>query len=260
MVYRALTTGVAVLSFSVPIQAQQPISSSVPPSARDAERQAVAAEQAEQQTPQQVQRAQHYRLALDEFLVLVPVRFPDDIQADIDRARRDEARGQDEKRSAEDLERLARDQLEAQRREIDAIKARLKIAKNEERDADVAVLESDKKLAEGAKELLEKRRDMRKKEISGWDSFTKLAVATRRAAELELELARARDNLRQRGPQEGAEELRRLERRVNEFEQRTLEAQKERAELRAKVAQTERDVVNSRIQLLKTRAKIEAGG
>ena len=46
---------------------------------------------------------------------------------------------------------------------------------------------------------------------------------------------------------------------MNELEKRTLEAQKERAELRSKVAQTERDIVNARLQLLKTRVQIEAG-
>lgn len=260
MTYKALATGVAVLFLSLPLHAQQPIASSVPSSARDAELEPMSAEQVDQESPQEIQRAQHYRLALDEFLVLVPVRLQDDIQADIDDSRRNEFRAQEEKRNAERLERLARDQLDAQKREIEAIKARLKIAKNEERDADVAVLESDKKLAEGAKQLLEKRRDMRKKEISGWDTVAKLAVATRKAAELELELAKARDRLRERGPREDAEELRRLERSVNEFEKRTLEAQKDRAELRSKVAKTEKEVVNSRIQLLKTRAKIETGG
>ena len=115
-------------------------------------------------------------------------------------------------------------------------------------------------LAEGAKKLLEKRREMRRKEIDGWDTVARLAAATRKAAEFELELANARDRLRDRGPQESGEEFRRLQRRVNEFEKRTLEAQRERAELRTKVAQKERDVVNSRLELLKTRGKIETGG
>ena len=245
MTYRVLSAAVATLAFVMPLQAQQPFSSSVP---------------ADRETPREIERAQHYRLALDEFLVLVPIRLQDDIQADIDESSRDEARAKDEKLNAENLERLARDQLDAQKEEIDAIKARLKIAKNEDREADVAVLESDQKLAEGAKRLLEKRREMRRKEIDGWDTAARLAAATRKAAEFELELANARDQLRERGPHETGEGFRRLQRRVNEFEKRTLEAQKERAELRAKVAQKERDVVNSRLELLKTRSKIEAGG
>lgn len=255
MTYRVIPTAVAVLLLALPVQAQQPFSSSVPSNGE-----AAARAEVDQETPREIQRAQHYRLALDEFLVLVPFRLEDDIQADIDESREDETRAKEKKRDAEDLERLARDQIDAQKAEIDAIKARLKVAKNEDREADVAVLESDQKLAEGAKKLLEKRREMRRKEIDGWDTVAKLATATRKAAELELELAAARDQLRARGPQETGEGLRRLEARVNEFEKRTLEAQKERAELRAKVAQTERDVVNSRLELLKTRAKIESGG
>jgi len=259
MMYRVLPVAVATLLFVLPLQAQQPFSSSVPSGGESAERE-VPARASAQETPREIERAQHYRLALDEFLVLVPFRLQDDIQADIDEGREDETRAKEKKRNAEELERLARDQIDAQKAEIDAIKARLKIAKNEDREADVAVLESDKKLAEGAKKLLEKRREMRRKEISGWDTVARLAVATRKAAELELELANTRDQLRTRGPQETGEGLRRLEMRVNEFEKRTLEAQKERAELRAKVAQTERDVVNSRLELLKTRSKIESGG
>ena len=260
MTYRVLPAAVAALLFALPLQAQQPFSSSVPSGARDAEQEATAGARNDQETPREIERAQHYRLALDAFLVLVPFRLKDDIQADIDESRRDETRAKEEKHNAEELERLARDQLDAQKEEIDAIKARLKIAKNEDREADEAVLKSDQKLAEGAKKLLEKRREMRRKEINGWDTVAKLAVATRKAAELELELAAARDRLRERGPQETGEEFRRMERRVNEFEKRTLEAQKDRAELRAKVAQTERDVVNSRLELLKTRGKIESGG
>ena len=125
---------------------------------------------------------QHYRLTLDEFLVLVPIRAQDDIRDDIEQSREDEERAREEKRNAEQLERLARDQLDAQKSEIDAIKARLKVAKNDDREADAIVLESDKKLAEGAKQLLEKRRDLRKKEIDGWDAVAKLAQATRKAA------------------------------------------------------------------------------
>lgn len=260
MMYRVLPTAVAVLLFVLPLQAQQPFSTNVPSGGEGAEPEVTARAGVDQETPREIERAQHYRLALDEFLVLVPFRLQDDIQADIDESRRDETRAKEEKRNAEDLERLARDQLDVQKEEIDAIKARLKIAKNEDREADEAVLESDKKLAEGAKKLLERRREMRRKEISGWDTVAKLAVATRRAAELELELATARDRLRERGPQESGEEFSRMERRVNEFEKRTLEAQKERAELREKVAKTEKDVVNSRLELLKTRSKIEAGG
>jgi len=259
MTYRVLSIDAAVLLVAFPLRAQQPFSSSVPLGGNDADPNVTARAASDQEAPRGIDRAQHYRLALDEFLVLVPFRLQDDIQADIDESRRDETRAQEEKRNAEELERLARDQFDAQKREIDAIKARLKIAKSEDRDADVAVLESDKKLAEGAKELLVKRREMRRKEIDAWDTVAKLAVSTRKAAELELELAKARDRLRERGPQEAGDELRRLEGRVNEFERRTLEAQKQRAEQRAKVAQKERDVVNSRLQLLKTRSKIEAG-
>ena len=259
MKHRAIPTAVVALLFALPLQAQQPFSSSVPSGGKDAEPEVTARTGIDQETPREIQRAQHYRLALDEFLVLVPIRSQDDIRANIETSRRDEARAAEEKRSAEELERLARDQLEAQKREIDAIKARLKVAKNDDREADQVVLESDKKLAEGAQKLLEKRRDLRRKEINAWDNALKLAVSTRKAAELELELAKARDQLRDRVSSLGAE-TRTLERRVNELEKRTLEAQKDRAELRAKVAQSERDVVNSRLQLLKTRTKIEAGG
>lgn len=256
MVYRVVLAAVSISFLVLPLQAQQPLPSSVPTGQRNARPAGVPSDQ---ETPQETERAQHYRLALDEFLVLVPFRLADDIEDDIEESRREEERAQEEKRSAEDLERLARDQIEAQKREIDAIKARLKIAKNEDREGDVAVLESDQKLAEGAKQLLERRREMRRKEIDAWDNVARLAVATRKAAELELELAAARDRLRERGSQVSGEELRQLERRVNEFEKRTLEAQKERAEQRAKVAQKERDVMNSRLELLKTRTKIESG-
>ena len=247
-----VAASIAGAMYAFPVCAQVPISTA-PSSSRTDVSQAMA------EGTQQTRREQHYRLALDEFLVLVPVRAQEDIRTDIKRSQDDEARAREEKQRAEQLERLARDQLEAQKQEIDAIKARLKIAKNEDRAADVIVLESDKKLAEGAKQLLEKRRDMRRKEIKGWDTVTKLAVSTREAAELELELARARETLRDKGPQESNEEAHRLDRRVNELEKRTLEAQKKRAELRASVAQTEGDVVNSRLQLLKARAKLDAG-
>lgn len=244
MWYKAIVTVVSAVFFALPLHAQQLFPPGTP----------------SQETPKEGERAQHYRLALDEFLVLVPFRQQDDIRADIEWSQRDEARARESKRNAEELERLARDQLDAQKKEIDAIKARIKVAKNDDRETDVIVLESDKKLAEGAEQLLEKRRDMRRKEISGWDTVAKLAAATGKSAELELELSMARDRLREQGPRESGEELRRLERRVNELEKRTLESQKERAELRAKVAETERDVVKSRLELLKTRSKIWSGG
>jgi len=258
MPYRLFLAAVWVACSTGTVAAQQPFSSR-PPSAKDdsATQDRTAAEQ---ENPADGERALHYRLTLDEYLVLVPIRAEDDIRSDIDDSRRQEDRAREEKRSSEQLERLARDQLAAQKSEIDAIKARLKVAKNDDRKADVTVLEADRKLAEGAEDLLEKRRDLRRVEVRGWDMVAKLAVATRQAAELELELASARERLKSDGPRGSAEVARRLERRVNELEKRTLEAQKDRAELRAKVAQTEKDVVDSRLDLLKTRAKINAGG
>jgi chromosome segregation ATPase len=255
MSYRVLYATIATVFAAMPLQAQQPFPKGSPTTQRGAS--TAPADQARRETPNSTF---NFRLALDEFLVLVPLRNSADIQADIDRSRRDEERAQEEKRNAEQLERLARDQLEAQKKEIDAIKARLKVAKNDDRETDAIVLESDKKLAEGAEQLLVKRRDMRRKEITGWDKVAKLAASTRKAAELELELASARDALRDFGTRGSAEEARRLERRVSEIEKRTLEAQADRADLRAQVAKTEKDVVKSRLQLLKTRSKIESGG
>jgi chromosome segregation ATPase len=259
MTYRVLSAVVCAIFFAAPLAAQQPFPTSAPAGQKTGAGNAGAG-QAEQQAPARSDVTQNYRLALDEFLVLVPIRDQSAIRADIEDSKRNEERAQEEKRDAEQLERLARDQLEAQKREIDAINARLKVAKNEGYEADKIVLEADKKLAEGAKQLLEKRRELRKVEVRGWDTFGKLAVATGKAAELELELASARDQLRQRGPEGRGEEIRRLQRRINELESLTLEAQKERADLRAKVAKTEKDVVDSRLQLLKTRSKIESGG
>jgi len=255
MIRRFLVTAIAVVVIAPPISAQQPFSTRLPAGA-DTVRQ----RQDGQESAQQLERTENVRLALDEFLVLVPFRSEDEIRADIDSSRGAEKEAEEQKREAERLERLARDQLEAQKREIDAIKARIKVAKSDGREADLTILEADKKLAEGAKQLLEKRRDLRRREIDGWESVANLAVATRRAAELELELASARDQLREQDNRSTGEQLRRMERRVNELEKRTLEAQKERADWRGRVADTEEDVVNSRLQLLKTRAKINAGG
>ena len=257
MKYRVLSAAVGAIFLAVPLAAQQPRPASAPAGGQSAQPE-TAGDQVRQQAGMETSRG-NYRLALDEFLVLVPIRDQSAIRADIEDSKRSEERAQEEKRNAEQLERLARDQLEVQKREIDAINARLKVAKNEGYEADKIVLEADKKLAEGGKQLLEKRRELRKVEVRGWDSAAKLAAATRKAAELELELASARDQLRQRGPDARGEEIRRLERRINELEGRTLEAQAERAELRAKVAQTEKDIVKSRLQLLKTRSKIESG-
>ena len=261
MIGRVILATTAFLTVSaLPLPAQQWFPNRAPASdERPADSQAAEAAVSPQEAPEDSQREQYYRLALDEFMVLVPLRDREVIRNDVQRSQEDEQRAREEKRNAEDLERLARDQLEAQKSEIDAIKARLKVAKGEDREADVVVLESDKKLAEGAKELLEKRRDMRRKEIKAWDTAAKLAASTRKAAELELELANARETLRERLPQGRGEELRRLELRINELEKRTLEAQKDRAELRAKVAQSERDIVNSRLELHKTRSKIGSG-
>ena len=100
MMYRVVPTAVAVLLLALPLQAQQPFPSGVPPSrpAPDAGSEVadppVQAEQETsrevvQETPREIERAQHYRLALDEFLVLVPIRNRDDIRADIDESRRD---------------------------------------------------------------------------------------------------------------------------------------------------------------------------
>lgn len=246
---------IAALAIAGPARAQQPFSTRLPASPDTAQR-----DEAGQESPGQIERAENVRLALDEFLVLVPFRSEDEIEADIRASRDAEEKAETQKREAEQLERLARDQLDAQKREIDAIKARIKVAKNDDgREAELAVLETDKKLAEGAKKLLEKRRDLRRREIDGWETAARLAVATRRAAELELELARARDELRSAARSPGAD-VSRQERRVNELEKRTLEAQKERADWRGRVADTEEDVVSSRLELLKTRARIEAGG
>ena len=115
MMYRVLPAAVATLLIVLPLQAQQPFSSSVLSDGESSEPEVTARASSDQETPREIERAQHYRLALDEFLVLVPLRLQDDIQADIDESRRDETRAKEEKRKADDLERLARDQLDAQK-------------------------------------------------------------------------------------------------------------------------------------------------
>jgi hypothetical protein len=193
----------------------------------------------------------------DSFLMLVAPRDTITIKKSVRSAAEAGTLAESRRQQAETMRLGARSRIESKKVEIVRIKDRINIAKKENRDADRLGLEAERKAAEREIELLERREELRQAETELEISRAELAGLTKKALELELQLAVRRAS-RIRAPVGGAGGAS-LDRVIGELEKQTLEAQRAQAASSIDVADQEMKVIDRRLELLDAQQRVLGG-
>lgn len=193
----------------------------------------------------------------DSFIQLVQPRDSLSIKKHLRGAVEAEALAETRRQQAETMRLGARARIESKKVEIVRIKDRITVAKKENREADRVGLEAERRAAEREIDLLAVREELRQAEIELETQRADLAALTKRALELELQLAVRRAG-RLRTPVGGAGGAS-LDRVIGELEKQTLEAQRAQAACDIDVADREIRVIDRRLELLDAQQKVLAG-
>lgn len=193
----------------------------------------------------------------DSFILLVPPRDSTAVKKQLRSVIEAAASAETRREQAETMRLGATARIESKKVEIIRIKERIDLAKRENRDADRLGLEAERKAAEREIELLRRREELRQAEIDLEIQRAELAGLTRKALELELQLAVRRAG-RGRGPVGGAGGAS-LDRVIGELEKQTLEAQRAQAESNIDVADREIRMIDRQLELLDAQQKVMGG-
>jgi hypothetical protein len=193
----------------------------------------------------------------DSFILLVPPRDTISIKKSIRAAGDTETLAETRRQQAETMRLGAKARIEAKKVEVVRIKDRINVARKESRDADRAGLEAERKAAEREIELLKRREELRASETDLETRRAELAGLTKKALELELQLAIRRAG-RLRTPVGGAGGAS-LDRVIGELEKQTLEAQRAQAASSIEVSDQEIRAIDRRLELLDAQQKILGG-
>jgi hypothetical protein len=190
----------------------------------------------------------------DSFVMLVAPRDSISIKKQLRTAIEAEALAETRRQQAETMRLGARARIESKKVEIVRIKDRINVAKKENREADRVGLEAERKAAEREIDLLGVREELRQAEIELEAERAELAGLTKRALELELQLAIRRAG-RSRTPVGGAGGASK-DRVIGELEKQTLEAQRAQAASSINVAEREIQVLDHRLELLEAQQAV----
>jgi hypothetical protein len=193
----------------------------------------------------------------DSFIMLVPPRDSISIKKNVRAAGDANTLAETRRQQAETMRLGARARIESKKVEIVRIKDRINVAKKENRDADRVGLEAERKAAEREIDLLERREDLRQSEIELETRRAEFAALSKKALELELQLAVRRAG-RQRKSVGGAGGAS-LDRVIGELEKQTLEAQRAQAAASIEVSDQEIKTTDRRLELLDAQQKILGG-
>jgi hypothetical protein len=193
----------------------------------------------------------------DSFIMLVPPRDSGTIKKQLRNATEAATLAETRRLQAETMVLGARARIESKKVEIIRIKERVDLAKRENRDADRLGLDAERKAAEREIDLLKRREELRQAEIELETQRAELAGLTRKALELELQLATRRAG-RSRTPVGGAGGAS-LDRVIGELEKQTLEAQRAQAGSSIDVADREIRMIDRRLELLDAQQKVLGG-
>jgi hypothetical protein len=193
----------------------------------------------------------------DSFIMLVPPRDSNTIKKQIRATAAAVDAAEKARQQAETMRLGATSRIEFKKVEIVRIKDRITVAKKENREADRVGLEAERKAAEREIELLRRREELRQAETELESKRAEYAGLTKKALELELQLAVRRAG-RLRSPVGGAGGAS-LDQIIGELEKQTLEAQREQAGASIDVSDQEIRVLDRRLELLDAQQKVLGG-
>lgn len=132
------------------------------------------------------------RTAVDSFLVLVPRRSSDRIEADIEAAEAAEGQATNQRSRADELRRGTRDSLEVQERELDRARDAIRIARELDQSSREEALQREVRLRERYRDLLNLRIETLGQEVVTAEQQARHASAVAERYEAEGRLAEER--------------------------------------------------------------------
>jgi hypothetical protein len=191
------------------------------------------------------------------FIDVVPARSSDRIRNEIEVAKAfgREAESRIQEMSSQRAQ--TKSMIEVKKQEISTIDARIKLADKQKLEADKTMLTAEKKVAERQKQFLERREALHGAEFDQAKAAKRLSDVTRKALEMELQLAGRRDD---RARVAGSDPTLTLQHDevIRELERKTLEAQRERAQAAKDFAARDEDISKRRLDLYQ--AQMAASG
>jgi hypothetical protein len=199
----------------------------------------------------------------DSMLVLVEMRDPSAIEADIQSAAEHGATAKGREAQARMLQSRAATTIKIKESEINSLEAQVNQAKVEKNDLRRRELDDQRKFAEIEKTLLKRREDLRQSEIDYARAEIEYHATTQRAFEAELELAHMRARrLTLEGSissREMFDEAQKLWNEIRETERRTLDARLAAAEKLKKLAEQAVAVTRAQLEVYDAQRKVLAG-
>lgn len=185
------------------------------------------------------------------FIDVIPARDPERIQRQLDLAKSNAREADANLAAATDMRARTKGMIEVKKQEISTIDARIKLADKSKQETDKITLNAEKKVNERQKTFLERREALHAAEIEEAKAAKKLADATTKSLELELQLAQRRQA---RGPNADPTTVLKQDEVIRELERRTLEAQRQQAQAQKDLASKDEDIAKRRLDLYQAQA------
>ena len=191
------------------------------------------------------------------FIDVLPSRTPERIRAEQNAARSELREAESELSYANDMKERTKAMVEVKKQEVSTLDARRKLAEKSKQEAEKVALEAEKKDAERHKAFLERRVSLHEAEIDRAKAAKRLAQASERSLELEMELTDRRRGRGNSGVNPAA--TRRQDTVILELEGKVLEAERSAAEAQKQVADKDVDIARRRLELHKAQVTVAGG-
>jgi hypothetical protein len=182
------------------------------------------------------------------FIDVIPARDIPRIQRQLDLAKSNGREADAALATATEARSKTKGMLEVKKQEISTINARIKLADKSKQETDKITLTAEKKVNETQKAFLDRRQALHEAEIDEAKAAKRLADATTRSLELELQLAERRQT-RPQGPAAEPTAVLREDAVIRELERKTLEAQQQQAQAQKDYAARNEDIAKRRLEL-----------
>jgi hypothetical protein len=192
------------------------------------------------------------------FIDVIPARQPERIQRQLDQAKATSSEADAKLQAATEARSTTKGQIEVKKQEISTIDSRIKLADKSKQDAEKVTLTAQKRVQERQKAFLERREALHATEIDEAKAMKKLATASVRALDLELQLAQKRQ-IRPQGPAANPSATLESDEVIHELERKTLEAQRLQAQAQKDLADKDEDIAKRRLELYQAQGAVVAG-
>jgi hypothetical protein len=186
------------------------------------------------------------------FVDVLPNRSAERIRAELADTKADKREAEVELSQAEQQREHTKAMLQVKKQEISTIDARRKLAEKTKDEGEKVALGAEKKDAERQRQFLERRSALYASEVDRAKAAIKVAEATQRALDIELQL-----NQRRAGRAgSDASATARQDLVIRELEAKVLEAQRNQADAEKQLADKDVDIARRRLELHRAQAAV----